>query len=334
MGKDSNNNYKDFIKFHASEKRNIFKDLILVWVILLAVIIFTIVNPAFFTVANLFTIIRQASIVGLLALGLNIVVIIGGFDISIGAIANLAAVIMIAQLMVATPSIYFLWATGIAAGIVLSLINSAFIVYIGVPAFIVTLGMQSLATGLSRALTRGGITMYPKSLPEGFTFLGKSNIFGVVPVAVVIFLFFAAIIIILIEYTPFGRKLYAIGSNSEAANHVGIKVKKIKVIAFLISGALYGIGGVLLGSMFGSCNANMGGSFQMPAIIAVFLGAAFLSIGRPNIKGTIVSVFLLVVLVNGFAMANLPFFLRPVIQGLILLIAIGYQKFGKSKSLQ
>ncbi|GAG61883.1 unnamed protein product, partial [marine sediment metagenome] len=94
------------------------------------------------------------------------------------------------------------------------------------------------------------------------------------------------------------------------------------------------IGGVLLGSMFGSCNASMGGSFMMPAIISVFLGAAFLSIGHPNIKGTIVSVFLLVILVNGFAMANLPFFLRPVVQGLILLIAIGYQKFGKSRSLQ
>jgi len=175
--------------------------------------------------------------------------------------------------------------------------------------------------------------MYPKTLPAGFTFLGKDNILSVVPVAVVVFVFLAIIVLILVEYTPFGRKLYAIGSNEDAANHVGIKVKKIKVAAFLLSGALYGVGGVLLGSMFGSANATLGNAFQFPAIIAVFLGAAFLSIGHPNIKGTIVSVFLLVTLVNGFAMANLPFFLRPVIQGLILLIAIGYQKFGKSRIL-
>jgi len=99
MGKDSNNKYKDFIQSHASEKKSFFKDYILIWVILFSGIIFTIVNPAFLSVDNMYTIIKQASIVGLLALGLNIIVIIGGFDISIGAIATLGAVVMIAQLM-------------------------------------------------------------------------------------------------------------------------------------------------------------------------------------------------------------------------------------------
>jgi ribose/xylose/arabinose/galactoside ABC-type transport system permease subunit len=147
----------------------------------------------------------------------------------------------------------------------------------------------------------------------------------------VIFLVSAFIILIIVEYTPFGRRLYAVGSNPDASNHVGIKVKSTQVKAFLITGVLYGIGGIMMSSVFGSCTANVGDAYQMPGIISVFLGASFLSIGHPNIKGTIVSVFLLSVLVNGFSMIGLPFYLRSIIQGLILLVAIGYQLFGKGK---
>jgi rhamnose transport system permease protein len=329
MGKNNEENH--IKKYGSGEKRSFIKDYILIVAIVGAMIIFSILNPSFISIDNLFSIVRQASIAGLLALGLNIIVITGGFDISLAAIANFASVVPIALIMVNFENIYLLWIIGILMGIALSMINAVFIVFLGVPAFIVTLGMMSLATALSRALTRGGITMYPKALPAGFTVLGKYDIFHLIPVPVLIFIISAIIILILVEYTPFGRKLYAVGSNPDASNHVGIKVKSVKMKAFLITGILYGIGGVTMSAMFGSCNAAMGNAYQMPGIISVFLGATFLSIGHPNIRGTIVSVFLLTILVNGFAMVGLPFFLRTIIQGLILLVAIGYQKFGKEK---
>jgi ribose/xylose/arabinose/galactoside ABC-type transport system permease subunit len=328
MGKNNDDTY---IKTRVYDTRTFLKNYILVIAIICAMIIFSVINPEFISIENLFTIIRQASITGLLALGLNILVIIGGFDISLGAIANFASVVPIVLVMNDVQNIYLLWAIGILMGIILSMINSIFIVYIGIPPFIVTLSMLSLATALSRALTRGGITMYPEELPAGFTVLGQSNIFHIIPVPVVIFLVSAFIILIIVEYTPFGRRLYAVGSNPDASNHVGIKVKSTQVKAFLITGVLYGIGGIMMSSVFGSCTANVGDAYQMPGIISVFLGASFLSIGHPNIKGTIVSVFLLSVLVNGFSMIGLPFYLRSIIQGLILLVAIGYQLFGKGK---
>jgi ribose/xylose/arabinose/galactoside ABC-type transport system permease subunit len=328
MGKNNDDTY---IKTHVYDTRTFLKNYILAIVIIGAMIIFSVINPEFISIENLFTIIRQASITGLLALGLNILVIIGGFDISLGAIANFASVVPIVLVMNDVQNIYLLWAIGILMGIILSMINSIFIVYIGIPPFIATLGMLSLATALSRALIRGGSTMYPEELPAGFTVLGKSNIFHIIPVVAVIFLVSAFIILIIVEYTPFGRRLYAVGSNPDASNHVGIKVKSTQVKVFLITGVLYGIGGIVMSSMFGSCSANVGDAYQMPAIISVFLGASFLSIGHPNIKGTIVSVFLLSVLVNGFSMIGLPFYLRSIVQGLILLVAIGYQLFGKGK---
>lgn len=325
------NNNEHYIKKSVYDTRTFLKSYILAIAIIVLMIVFSVINREFISIENLFTIIKQASITGLLALGLNILVIIGGFDLSLGAIANFASVVPIILIMNDVQNIYLLWAVGILIGVILSMISSIFIVYIGVPPFIATLGMLSLATAFSRALTKGGITMYPEVLPAGFTVLGKSDIFHVIPVSVVIFLIIAFIILILVEYTPFGRRLYAVGSNPDVSNHVGIKVKSTQVKAFLIAGVLYGIGGIMMSSLFGSCTANMGDAYQMPGIISVFLGASFLSIGYPNIKGTIVSVFLLSVLVNGFSMIGLPFYLRSIIQGLILLVSIGYQLFRKGK---
>jgi len=329
MGKNIDDNH--IKKYGVGGKSTFLKDYILVVAIVAVMIIFTILNSSFISINNLFSIVRQASIAGLLALGLNIVVISGGFDISCAAIANLSSVVPIALIMSNFQNVPGLWIIGILIGVLLSAINAVFIVTLGVPAFIVTLGMMSLATALSRALTRGGITMYPKALPAGFTTLGKVDIFNLIPVPVVIFIICSIIIIILIENTPFGRKLYAVGSNPDASNHVGIKVKSTKYKAYLITGVLYGIAGIVMSSMFGSCNAAMGNAYQMPAIISVFLGATFLSIGHPNTKGTIVSVFLLTILVNGFCMIGLPFYLRTILQGLILIGAIGYQKLGKTR---
>ena len=327
------NNDDNYIKKRATNELlfTFLKNYILVLVIIGLIIVFRILNPAFISVSNLFTIMTQVSIVGLLAMGLSIIVIIGEFDISLGAISNFVSVIAIALVIDDVQNIYLIWTLSILIGIILSMINSVFVVYLGVPSFIVTLGMLSAATALSRAMTKGGITMFPKSFPAGFTVLGKGSIFNVVPISVVIFLVIAIILLILVEYTPFGRKLYAVGSNPDASNHVGIKVKSVKMKAFIITGFLYGVSGVLISSMFASASAEVGATYLMPAILSVIVGETFLSLGYANIKGTIISAFLLSILFNGFAMTNIPFYLRSIVQGMILLFTVGFQQIGKAK---
>lgn len=328
MGKNNDNNH---IKRNINKPNNFIKDYILVIVIIILIIVFSIINPAFIFTENIFYTIKQASILGFIALGLCLIVIIGEFDISLAAIPNFAAVLTIVLIKYGVQNTYILWTIAILAAIILSMINSIFIVHIGVPSFIVTLGMQFLLTALSRALTMGGQVVRPPFLPAGFSVLGQGFLFYVIPVAVVIFLVGATTILTIVEYTPFGRKLYAVGSDANACNHVGIKVKTIKMKAFFITGVLYGIAGILMSSMFNSCSSAMGTVYLFPGIISVFLGATFLSIGYSNIRGTIVSAFLLTVLVNGFATVGMPFYLRSIIQGLTLLGAIGYQQFGKRK---
>lgn len=330
MGQNNNANFKEaIIKVHILEGRAWYKDYILLEAIIVMVVLFTIMNPQFIGINNIFAIMRQASITGLLALGLNIIVIVGGFDLSIAAIANFAAVISITFLMNDFTNLLVIWVTSILVGVTLSFINSLFVIYVGVPCFIATLGMSVFATGIARPLTFGGLTTFPGSLPPGFTILGKYDIANLIPVSVLIFVFIAILVLIVVEYTPFGRKLYAVGNNPDASKHVGIQVNKTKIIAFLIAGLLYGIAGIVMSSMFGSCSAEMASGYFMPALISVFLGAAYLSLGHPNIRGTIVSVFLLVVIVNGCSMINLPFYLKHVIQGLILILAIGIKSVRK-----
>lgn len=324
MEKSIRANFKEpHIKPSILEGRNFLKDYVLIEVLVFLIILFAIINPQFMGINNIFSILRAASITLLLALGLNIIVIVGGFDISIAAVANFASVISIAFLMNGYTNVPVIWAASILTGTAISFITSLFVIYVKIPSFIATLGMMVLATGLSRPLTKGGQPTFPKTLPPGFTVLGKYDIANLIPVSAVIAIVVAVVVLIIVEYTSFGRKMYAVGGNPDASKHVGIKINKTIMSAFLISGTLYGIAGIIVSSMFGASSVDSTSGYLMPSIISVFLGTAFLSRGHTNIKGTLISVLLLTLLVNGFVMINLPFYLRNIIQGAILIFAIG-----------
>jgi ribose/xylose/arabinose/galactoside ABC-type transport system permease subunit len=284
-------------------------------------IVFTVLEPKFVTPANIFTIIRQASILGMLALALTIVVILGEFDISLVGVSVFAGVVPIIMIMNGFQSVPLVWIVGVALGIGLSLVNASGVVYIGIPSFIITLGMMMTLTGASRGFTKGAET-FPASLPPGFTILGKYSIGGLVPVMTIVFIVAAILVTLLLDYTPTGRYIYSVGGNPDASVHVGIRIRKIKIIGFLVAGILYGVAGITMSSMFGSANSSMGDGYLMPAIIACFLGGSFLTEGVPNPRGTIVSVILLAILANGFTMTNVPFYGKAIMQGIILLVAL------------
>jgi len=284
-------------------------------------IVFSILEPKFITTANIFSIVRQASIMGILALGLTVIVILGEFDISLVAISVFAGVVPIIMVMSGIQMVPLVWCAGIVLGIGLSLINGSGVVFVGIPSFIISLGMMMTLTGASRGFTKGAPT-FPARLPAGFSLLGKYSIGGLIPVVAVTFIVAAVLITLFLDYTPSGRYIYAVGGNPDASVHSGIRVRKIKIIGFLIAGLLYGIGGISMASMFGSASSSMGDGYLMPAIIACFLGGSFLTEGVPNPRGTIVSVILLAILANGFTMTNVPFYGKAIMQGVILLVAL------------
>jgi ribose/xylose/arabinose/galactoside ABC-type transport system permease subunit len=290
-------------------------------------------NPKFIGINNIFSILRAASILSFIAFGLNIVIILGEFDLSAAAIPNFVGVISITFLINGITNLPLIWIASILVGVLLSYLNAIFIIYLKVPSFIATLGMLTLLTGISRSLTNGGMPTYPKQIPAGFTVLGKYDLANLLPVSVIIFIIATVLIIFIVEYSPLGRKMYAIGGNPNAARNVGIAINKIKICGFLIAGLLYGVAGIITTSMIGFSSADLTGNYLVPAIISVLLGASFLSLRFSNIKGTLVSVILLSVMENGFTMINLPFYSRGIIQGTILIFAIGVLSVIKRKRI-
>jgi ribose/xylose/arabinose/galactoside ABC-type transport system permease subunit len=284
-------------------------------------ILFSVLQPQFITTTNILTIIRQASILGMLGLGLTTIVLVGEFDISFVAIATFAGVLPVILLMRGV-NFALGMAIGVGFGVALALANAFNVIKLGIPSFIASLGMMVIITGVSRAFT-GGITTYPKALPVGFGAIGRYQIGGIVPVTVLVFGVAALVVILLLDYTPKGRYIYATGGNPSAAMHVGINIRRVKLYAYLLAGVLFGIAGITMCSMFGSCSPNMGEGYLNPGIIATFLGAAFLTEGVPNPRGTVVSAILLAILNNGFTMINVPFYGRTIIQGVVLLISVG-----------
>lgn len=293
---------------------------------------FSVMVPEFMTVTNIFIILRQASILGLFALGLGVIIIIGEFDISFEAIAVFCGVIPVILIMRGVDNLFVVWTIGITFGVGLSLVNAVSVIYGGIPSFIATLGMMTVLSAISLGLT-GGRDTYPAVFPSGFSILGRYMIGGLIPFPVVIFIVAAVLLILLLDYSPIGRYIYAIGGNPQASLHVGINVKKVKFLAFLIAGVLLGVGGITLSSMLNVCNSNMGRSFFLPGVTTCFLGATFLKEGVHNPRGTVVAAILLAILANGFSMNNVPFFARDIIQGAILLVAIGMLAIVRKKQI-
>jgi ribose/xylose/arabinose/galactoside ABC-type transport system permease subunit len=308
------------------QKINLTKKFFAKYFLLMAIvfvsIIFGIAEPCFFLFANILDIIRSGSIIGLMAIGLSHAMIAGEFDFSIGAVATFTA--CITGLLLANQNVNnFLIAMIISLllACIVGFINAFNTLKIGIPAFIATLGLSTLLNGLTKYITGGGV-FYALNWPKTFVFLGQGLIYNI-PIPAIIFIVALLIAWIFTESTRTGRYLFSVGANPIAAAHVGINVKKAKAIAFIFSAFFAGFGGIIQGSTLGSITPGMGDGNLLPAISATMLGATFLRAGIPNIPGTVIGALLLGVISNGLTMIGASFFMKDIIQGIILLISVG-----------
>ena len=290
------------------------------------VVVFSAASPSFTTVDNGANILRQISITAVMATGLTFVILCGEIDLSFAAIANAAGIVVaffttqesyVSIANVPLPGVFaILLALLTAAG--LGLVNAVGLTRIGIPSFIMTLAMMQIAAGVSALLVRGQIAY---AVPDIVHELGAGHIYGV-PWIVIVAGLFLVVGHLVLTYTRFGRYVYMVGGNREAAEYSGVNVKLVLGSVMVISALCAGVSGMLGVAYFGSAQQNEFDGYLLDAIAAVVLGGTSLFGGRGGIPYTIIGLLVLGVLNNGLDHIDIDSFLKILIRGLILLAAL------------
>lgn len=286
----------------------------------LSVVGFSILLPdSFASVLNFRNIAGNQAVLAIVSLAAIIPLICGHFDLSIGAVLGLTSVATAALFSKYSAPLWVAAPTGIALGALIGLFNGILIAKLHVNALITTLGVATVITGLITLYTDGQSIL--TGIPAALTDIGSGVWFGV-PCTLYFLGAVALFTWYLLEHTPFGRYLYAVGSNPQAARLVGLKVDNIVIQSFVVSGALVGFGGVLQVARQGSGNPQVGVFFLMPALSAAFLGATSIHPGRFNVPGTILAVFFLATSVSGLSLLGVDNWVEAIFNGTALVIAV------------
>jgi len=288
-------------------------------------------QPKFMSLGNLSSIFSTSALIGIMAIAVVIALASGEMNFAVGAQATISAVVFAVLMDIRGMPILVALLLGIGASMIAGLIGIGLTLKFGVPSFIATLGVSTLATGFVKLLT-GNKTYYSANWPKSFGFLGQGEI-GPIPVIIIIFVLIVASAWILVDYTKLGRHIFAVGTNRNACRQVGIDNKKIKLIAFMISSALAGFSGILAASRNMNVLPTLGGSMMMSAFAVAMLGGTFLRPGRFNIQGTLVAALLTTIIQNGIFSTGTEYAARYFFQGIIFLIAVGFIALTRKEGL-
>ncbi|GGI31331.1 MULTISPECIES: ABC transporter permease [Bradyrhizobium] len=299
-------------------------------VLVLMILFFSWQQPFFRTFANAMFILQAASVVAVIGLGATVSMTVGGFDLSVGASMSLAVMAATAAMVIGdlggAPAILI----AVAAGVAVGLFNTFLIVYARIPDLVATLSGLFLINGLTLLGVSG------QSIAEGMSFngnvapgkfsplfgwLGGGRLFGI-PASVVVAGLIFIVVIVLLNYTRWGRAFYAVGGNPIAAAAAGIRVARYRMAAYLISGALAAIAGVMLAARSNRGDVNVGDAYLLQAVSAALVGYAVLGANKANAVGTLVGAVFVATLINGLTMFNFPYYAQSFVQGVLLVVAL------------
>ena len=286
-------------------------------ILLLICILFSILTPNFATPGNAVNILRQASINIVLATGMTFVILTGGIDLSVGSILGVSAVVGVLVSLIPALS----WAAIPAAlltGLLIGLINASLIAFLDLPPFIVTLGGLTALRGVAY-LVANGTTVLNRNL--NFAWIGN-NYLGPFPWLVVIALLTVLGSWFILKQTVLGVQIYAVGGNQRAARLTGIKVNRILLFVYGVSGLLAGLAGVMSSSRLYSATGLLGNGYELDAIAAVILGGTSFTGGIGTMPGTLLGALIIAVLNNGLTLLNMSYFWQLVVKGLVIIIAV------------
>lgn len=296
-------------------------------VVLIAIILFFSFWPetssTFPTAANLRILLSSQAVIGAIAMGVLITLLTKEFDLSVGMTAALTGV-MVAQFATDTGSAVASLGLALLIGLVVGGLNALIVTRLHVNGVIATLGMATILTGVILQQT-GGLAV-SADIPDLMSAFGTGSIAGV-PIIFVALLVIAGLVYFVLNHTSFGRKIYAVGSNIEAAKLVGLRTDGLRAAAFVLGGVLCAVGGYLYVSRAGGASPNVGNSFLLPAFAAAFLSAASVKPGRFNVWGLIIAVYFLAVINNGLSLAGLPPFVNDWVNGIALIAGVSLSTF-------
>jgi ribose transport system permease protein len=289
--------------------------ILLILVLLMALM--TVTAPNFASFDNAMNVLRSISINAILASGMTLVILTAGIDLSVGSTLAVAGCVGVLLHVAGAPMIVAVGG-GVLAGALAGAVNGGLSAWLLMPPFIVTLGAMTYLRGIAYTST-GGLPVIADDL--SFAALGNSYVW-VVPTPVIVMLIVYALIWFLLERTRFGRHVYAVGGNPEAARLAGINVKRVLVLVYTICGATAGLGGIIFAARVMSAQPNGGQSYELDAIAAVVLGGTALSGGRGKIIGTLIGALIIGVLSNGLVLMNVPYFTQLIVKGLVIVAAV------------
>ncbi|MEA4897450.1 ABC transporter permease [Bacillota bacterium Meth-B3] len=285
------------------------------------------VSPAFIKITNVLSTARSFSAIAIAGVGVSMIIITGGIDLSLGSVYGLAGVVSaLAITSWGVPLIPAL-ALGIAVGCVVGALNGLMVVYLKLPPFIATLGTMQIARGVCYIATKG----YPISgLPESFNYLGQGYLLGI-PVPIWCMVFIAVVFAVFLNKTTTGRRIFALGGNEEATRISGINTKKLKVLVYTLSSALAALAGMITASKLGVGQPTAGNGFEMDAIAAVVIGGASLSGGEGTVTGTVIGAAIIGVLRNALVLLQVDSYWQTLIIGCVIIAAVSVDQLRKGK---
>ena len=274
-------------------------------------------NPSFFGIENLLNILRQMAVLLILALGQTLVILTAGIDLSIGGVMSLVGCVSAQVLSTGVP-IPIVLAAGILIGALLGASNGLLVGYVKIPAFVATYGIMWIANGLALILMQGQIIF---GLSKEFRFLATGHA-GIVPMIVIIAFFLTLLIHFLAVKTVFGKHVYVLGANREAALYSGINTQATLILVYVVCGITAALAGMLQTGRLDAAEAGMGESFQMLAIASVVMGGTSLLGGEGGILGTVIGTLILTLVVNGMNLLDVPSLAQPMVTGAVILLAV------------
>ncbi len=284
----------------------------------------------FLTTRNLLNISQQVSMLAVVAFSMTLVMAMGDFDLSVGSMASLAGVTAAAMFQAGHPvpaGILAALAVGLAGG----LLNGVLVAWVGILPFVATLGTLTMFSGAAFVVSDGR-TIFGRDIPEPFAAFARGGVevAGVtLPALTLAALGVFLVVWVLLEHTAFGRRLYAIGGNAEAARLAGVPVARLRIAAFGLTGLGAAAAGLMYASRVASANPTQGAGLMLDAIAAVFLGMTMSEEGEPRVHATLVGVLILAVLANGLTQLRVDSYIREILVGAIILAAVGAAGLGR-----
>jgi ribose transport system permease protein len=286
----------------------------------------TIATPHFLTAINLSSVARQTAVINIIALGMTLVIITGGIDLSVGSTLAISGLFGSMAIKAGQPMLIAI-AVGIGCGMLCGLMNGLMITRLRISPFIVTLGTLEAYRGLALVISKG---LPVHEIPDSFSYLGDGNLFGI-PFSLWVLAVCAVVMHFILENTKLGRYAFAIGSNQSAAYYAGVPIKFHLTSVYLIAGALAGLAGMVEASRLMTGQPTAGQGYELQAIAAVVIGGGSLQGGEGSVIGTLIGAFIIGLLSNGSDLLGINPYWQQVTIGVVIIAAVGFDEFRKRR---